>query len=68
MVMYSFFDLIVYNADLEKFKRLSSIPLQGNVFWCCLILDQTTCVPGAGIQSNCMWITGVVILVLPERI
>ena len=29
---FSFFDLIVYNADLEKFKRLSSIPLQGNVF------------------------------------
>ena len=54
MVIYSFFDLIVYNADLEKFKRLSSIPLQGNVFRCCLFLDQTTCVPGAGIQSNCM--------------
>ena len=32
MVIFSFFDLIVDNADLEKVKRLSSIPLQGNVF------------------------------------
>ena len=32
MVIFSFFDLIVNNADSEKFKRLSSIPLQENVF------------------------------------
>ena len=32
MVIFSFFDLIVNNADLEKFKRLLSNPLQGNVF------------------------------------
>ena len=32
MVISSFFDLIVNNADSEKFNGLSNIPLQGNVF------------------------------------